>query len=54
VKAAIQLAEQPGFRYHAPIVNCDPVQVYEGMAVELVWLEPAGVPVAAFQPASPE
>ncbi len=49
--AAIELKEQTGLRYHAPIVNCEYADVSHDMPVELTWVDGGGYPVAAFQPA---
>jgi uncharacterized protein len=50
VKAAIELAEQPGLRYLAPLVNCAPGEAREGLPVQLTWVELDGAPAAAFEP----
>jgi len=51
--AGVELAEQEGLRYLAPIVNVAHDDVREGLPVELVWLEDIpGGPVAAFQPSA--
>jgi uncharacterized OB-fold protein len=50
VKAAVELAEQPGLRYLAPLVNCAPEQARNGMPVQLTWVELDGAPAAAFEP----
>ena len=50
--AGIELVEQEGLRYLAPIVNAAHEDVHEGMHVELVWLDMPGGPVAGFQPAA--
>jgi uncharacterized OB-fold protein len=53
VPAAVELVEQAGLRYLAPVVNCAPRDVALDMPVQLTWLEqgarlrPAFVPVAA-------
>lgn len=48
--AGIELVEQVGLRYLAPIVNCANEDIYIGMPVELTWIERAGAPAPAFQP----
>lgn len=48
---AVELVEQPGLRYLAPIVNVSPADVYEGMQLEMLWTEVGGLPTVAFQPA---
>jgi uncharacterized OB-fold protein len=50
---AIELDEQTGLRYHAPIVNCEYEDVSHDMPVELTWLDREGYPVVAFQPSQP-
>ncbi len=50
VKAAVELAEQPGLRYLAPIFGCRPEDVRGGMPVTLTWVEGDGYPIAAFEP----
>src|SRR5246127_763578 len=37
--AAIELAEQPGLRYLARIVNCSPEALRHDMPVSLTWIE---------------
>jgi uncharacterized OB-fold protein len=50
VAAAVELAEQPGLRYLARIVNCDPASITPELPVRLVWLSENGVPAPAFEP----
>jgi uncharacterized OB-fold protein len=50
--AGVELAEQEGMRYLAPIVEVPQQDVHEGMPVELVWLDIPGGPVAGFKPAA--
>jgi len=52
LKAGIELEEQPGLRYLAPVINCDIDAVEEGMPVRITWIELGGTPTAAFEPAS--
>jgi hypothetical protein len=49
--AGIELPEREGLRYLSTIVNCPNQDIKIGMPVELTWIERAGVPAAAFQPA---
>jgi uncharacterized OB-fold protein len=51
--AAIELAEQPGLRYLAPVVNCDLDKIALDMPVRLTWVEKAGRKEPAFEPARP-
>ena len=48
--AAIELVEQAGLRYLAPIVHCPPDEIRLGMPVRLTWVERDGVDVPAFEP----
>jgi uncharacterized OB-fold protein len=48
--AAIELAEQPGLRVTATIVNCAEEEIEHGMPVRLTWIERAGNPFPAFEP----
>lgn len=48
--AGVELDEQPGLRYLAPIVNCELDQIQFDMPVELTWIERANMPAPAFQP----
>jgi len=48
--AGIELVEQAGLRYLAPIVNCPNDEIRLDMPVELTWIERAGAPAPAFQP----
>jgi uncharacterized OB-fold protein len=47
--AAIELAEQPGLRVEATVVDCP--RPYIGLPVELTWMERDGAPWPAFRPA---
>jgi uncharacterized OB-fold protein len=49
--AAIQLAEQPGLRVEATVVDCPRDQLRVGLAVELTWIDRDGAPWPAFRPA---
>lgn len=49
--AAVELVEQKGLRYAAPIVGIDPSRITMDMPVELTWIEGADVPKPAFRPA---
>jgi uncharacterized OB-fold protein len=49
---AIELNDQPGLRYHAPIVNCEYADVYHEMPVVVIWLEREGYPIVAFEPSA--
>jgi hypothetical protein len=49
---AVELVEQAGLRYLAPIVNVKNGNVHEGMHVEMLWTEVGGLPTVAFQPAA--
>jgi uncharacterized OB-fold protein len=51
--AAVELAEQPGLRFTATIVDCKRETLRIGLPVELTWIERVGVPVPAFRPAEP-
>lgn len=51
--AGIELKEQGGLRYLAQVVNCDLADIHIDMPVELTWIERAGRPAPAFQPAAP-
>jgi uncharacterized OB-fold protein len=51
VVAAVELAEQTGLRYLAPIVNCPLDQVVPDMPVRLTWAERDGRLWPAFEPA---
>jgi uncharacterized OB-fold protein len=50
LSAAVELAERPGLRYLAPLVEVAPEDVHEGMVVELVWVDTDEGPIAAFRP----
>lgn len=47
--AAVELAEQPGLRVPAPIVDSAREAILPGAAVELAWQERDGRPVIAFR-----
>ena len=47
---AIELKEQTGLRYHAPIVNCEYADVSHDMPVELTWVDGGGYPLPRFSP----
>jgi uncharacterized OB-fold protein len=49
--AAIELAEQPGLRVEATVVDCPRDQLRVGLAVELTWIDRDGAPWPAFRPA---
>ncbi|MDT3440154.1 zinc ribbon domain-containing protein [Pseudofrankia sp. BMG5.37] len=51
--AAVELVEQPGLRYLAPVVNCPPDRVRLDMPVRLTWVDRDGVAWPAFQPSGP-
>jgi uncharacterized protein len=48
--AAVELAEEPGLRIVATIVNCAEEDIQPGLPVRLTWIERAGNPVPAFEP----
>jgi uncharacterized OB-fold protein len=48
--AAVELAEQPGLRVTATIVNCAKGDIEPGLPVRLTWIERAGNPFPAFEP----
>ena len=50
--AVIELAEQPGLRITATIVDCPKEDIRIDMPVELTWIERAGHPIPAFRPAA--
>ena len=50
--AAVELAEQPGLRYLAPVVGCQFDAITMDMPVRLTWIERDGHRVPAFEPAS--
>jgi uncharacterized OB-fold protein len=50
--AAVELVEQPGLRYLAPIVNCPVDQIELDMPVRLTWVERDGLRSPAFEPAT--
>lgn len=47
--AAVELVEQPGLRYVAPVVNTDPAGLALGARVRLTWVERDGRPMPAFE-----
>lgn len=47
--AAVELAEQPGLRIAATLVETPPQQQRVGQPVELTWIERDGAPWPAFQ-----
>jgi uncharacterized OB-fold protein len=49
--AAIELAEQPGLRVAATVVDCPRELLRIGLAVELTWIDRDGAPWPAFRPA---
>jgi uncharacterized protein len=50
--AAVELAEQPGLRYLARIVNCPSDRIVADMPVRLTWIQSDGsVHMPAFEPA---
>lgn len=48
--AAVELAEQPGLRYLAPIVNCPSEEITLDMPVRLTWVDRDGIACPAFEP----
>jgi len=50
VAAAVELAEQPGLRYLAPIVHVEIGDIRLDMPVQLTWISKAGTPELAFEP----
>lgn len=50
ITAAIELAEQPGLRYLAPVVHCEVEEVRPDMPVRLVWIRRGEYPAPAFEP----
>ncbi|CAN7194495.1 OB-fold domain-containing protein [Phenylobacterium sp. LjRoot225] len=51
VAAAVELAEQPGLRYLAPVVGCEVDEIRLEMPVRLTWIEQGGRMAPAFEPA---
>jgi uncharacterized protein len=49
--AAIELAEQPGLRVTATVVDCPRGRLRVGLPVELAWIDRDGAPWPAFRPA---
>jgi uncharacterized OB-fold protein len=49
--AAIELAEQPGLRVQATVIDCPRDQLRVGLEVELTWVDRDGAPWPAFRPA---
>jgi uncharacterized OB-fold protein len=52
IAAAVELAEQNGLRYLAPIVNCPRSELVLDLPVQLTWMEREGHRMPAFEPAS--
>ena len=50
VVAAVELVEQRGLRYLAPVVHCPVDAIAHDMPVRLVWTERDGYPAPAFEP----
>jgi hypothetical protein len=50
--AAIELAEQPGLRVEATVLDCPRAQLRIGLEVELTWIDRDGAPWPAFCPAA--
>lgn len=50
--AAVELVEQPGLRYLAPIVNCPVDQIQLDMPVRLTWVDRDNLALPAFEPAA--
>lgn len=48
--AAIELAEQPGLRVQATVVDCARDRLRIGLPVELTWIDRDGAPWPAFRP----
>ena len=48
----VELAEQKGLRYMAPIVNCRNEDIQIGTPMELTWTERMGAPAPAWQRAT--
>lgn len=48
--AAIELAEQPGLRVQATVVDCPRDRLRIGLKVELTWIDRDGAPWPAFRP----
>ncbi|MFC5747252.1 Zn-ribbon domain-containing OB-fold protein [Actinomadura rugatobispora] len=51
VAAAVELSEQRGLRYLAPLVNCPLDDIGLDMPVRLTWIERDGLARPAFEPA---
>ncbi|CAI7975045.1 hypothetical protein BBK14_28925 [Parafrankia soli] len=51
--AAVELVEQSGLRYLAPIVNCPREAIRLDMPVRLTWVDRGGLASPAFEPAGP-
>jgi len=49
--AGVELAEQPGLRMEATVVDCPRDQLRVGLDVELTWIDRDGAPWPAFRPA---
>jgi uncharacterized protein len=52
IAAAVELAEQNGLRYLAPVVNCPRRELVLDLPVQLTWMEREGHRMPAFEPAS--
>ena len=52
IAAAVELAEQNGLRYLAPVVNCSQSELALDLPVQLTWMEREGHRTPAFEPAS--
>ena len=50
--AAIELAEQPGLRVEATVLDCPRDRLRVGLDVELTWIDRDGAPWPAFRPAA--
>ena len=50
VAAAVELEEQQGLRYLAPVVNCPPTELAVDMPVRLTWVARDGRQAPAFEP----
>jgi uncharacterized OB-fold protein len=50
--AAVELAEQPGLRVEATLVECPREAMRIGLDVELTWIDREGAPWPAFRPAA--
>lgn len=48
----VELAEQPGLRVSATLVDCPPDEVRIGLPVQLGWIQRDGLPSPVFRPAA--